>query len=320
VGPKLHVLLLTKHGIAVPPARSTIAAILHRHGLSERRRRRPGFYAVRPSELTEPTHPNHVWTVDFKGWFLTADGGRCDPLTVCDRYSRYVIGCQARPNQQFKGTLRVFKSLMRHHGLPEVIRVDNGPPFASLGVGRLSQLSMWWIEQGIAVEFTRPAHPQDNGAHERMHRDLKAEAVRPPSANLPAQQRRFERWQHEFNYERPHEALAMQKPAELYHRSQRRLRENDTTIRYPSTHKVQRLSATGHLRHEGRNYYIGEALAECRVGLLVNPTGQTEVHFANVHLGNLVYDPAGRFRPPAYIVPPDHKPLAKYPPKLKIKV
>ena len=311
-GPKkLLDLLVTKHGVEAPPACSTIAAILQRHGLSERRRRRPGFYAVRPTQLTVPTHPNHGWTVDFKGWFLTVDGRRCEPLTVCDRFSRYVIGCHACPNQQLKGTLRVFKSLMRYHGRPEIIRVDNGPPFASLGVGRLSQLSAWWINQGIKVEFTRPAHPQDNGSHERMHRDLKAEAVRPPSANLPAQQRRFERWQHEFNHERPHEALGMRKPADLYHRSQRRLNENDTIIRYPSSYQVRRLSMTGHLWHEGRNYYIGEALARCRVGLALDATGRTEVHFANVHLGNLIYDPAERFRPSAYIVPPDHKPLAK---------
>ena len=109
-GPKkLFDLLVTKHGVEAPPACSTIAAILQRHGLSERRRRHPGFYAVRPSQLTLPTHPNHVWTVDFKGWFLTADGRRCDPLTVCDRSSRYVIGCHACPNQQFKGTLRAAK-------------------------------------------------------------------------------------------------------------------------------------------------------------------------------------------------------------------
>jgi transposase InsO family protein len=304
-GPKkLYEILLIKHGIEQPPARSTIAAILKRNGLSECRRRRPGFYAARPSELTAAVHPNHVWSVDFKGWFLTKDGRRCDPLTVCDRFSRYVLSCQAQPNQQFKGALRVFKAMMRHHGLPEIIRVDNGAPFASNGVGRLSQLSVWWINQGIEVEFTRPGCPQDNGAHERMHRDLKAEVAQPPSVNLAAQQRRFERWQYQFNHERPHEALGMKKPAELYHRSARRLREDDSAVSYPANYLTKCLSESGLLAYEGHNYYIGEALACSRVGLIVDAAGTTQVHFANIHLGHLVYDPAQRWRAPAYIVPP----------------
>jgi transposase InsO family protein len=320
-GPKkLREVLRSKHRLKSPPARSTIAGVLRRHGLSQRRRRPPGLYLVPPTRLTKPTHCNHVWTVDFKGWFCTADGQRCDPLTVCDRYSHYLIGCQARPNQQFKGTLWVFKNLLRQHGKPRIIRVDNGPPFASIGWGRLSQLSVWWIHQGIAVEFTRPAHPQDNGSHERMHRDLKAECTRPPSTNRRALQRRLQRWQHDYNHHRPHEALQMKKPAQVYHRSQRRLRENDKPLRYPPTHQVKILTDNGQLHHDGHTYHVGAALAGCRVGLLVNSAGTTELHFANIHLGNLVYNPEERFRPPAYIVPPPHKPLAITQPKAKPKV
>ena len=178
-GPKkLQELLRCRHRIKPLPACSTIAGILRRHGLSQRPRRKPGLYEVARSTLTVPRQPNHVWTVDFKGWFLLGNGQRCDPLTVCDRFSRYVLGCRARPDQQFGGTLRAFQKLMRHHGLPQVIRVDNGTPFASMALGRLSRLSVWWINQGIAVEFIRPASPQENGSHERMHRDLKAEATR----------------------------------------------------------------------------------------------------------------------------------------------
>ena len=173
-GPKkLRWLLENKHGIESPPACSTIGEILRRHGLSVRRRRRPGAYPSADHGLTEPTQPNHVWTVDFKGWFLLGNGQRCDPLTVSDLYSHYIIACRAQPNQQFKRTLWSFQCLMRQAGLPEVIRVDHGTPFASIGLGRLSSLSIWWIEQGIDVEFTRPAKPQDNGSHERMHRDLR---------------------------------------------------------------------------------------------------------------------------------------------------
>ena len=194
---------------------------------------------------------------------------RCDPLTVCDRYSHYVLTCDARPNQQFKSTLHAFRGLMRHHGLPEIIRCDLGSPFASNGLGRLSSLSLWWIEQGVEVEFTRPASPQDNGSHERMHRDLKAEATQPPSVNLAAQQRRFDRWQHTYNHERPHESLDQHPPAEFYQPSARRLGEHDK-----------------------------------RVGLRLNSAGQTELHFANVHLGHLAFDAeGGRFQPAAYVAP-----------------
>jgi transposase InsO family protein len=320
-GPKkLHKVLEVKHGIESPPAPSTIGEILRRHGLSIKRRRKAGLYAALNDGLTVPTHPNHVWTVDFKGWFLLGNGQRCDPLTVCDRYSRYLLACRARPNQQFKGTLQAFQALMRQAGVPEVIRCDHGSPFASLGLGRLSSLSIWWIEQGIAVELTRPASPQDNGSHERMHRDLKAEVIQPPSVNAAAQQRRFERWRHTFNHERPHESLDQQRPCEFYQPSSRRLNEQDKPLVYPADCEVKRISASGFLAHEGKTYHVGEAFAHKRVGLRLDGHGQTGLYFANVHLGNLVYGSEGRFRPSAYIVPPNHDSLAKSTPPPILKV
>lgn len=304
-GPKkLQVVLELKHQIERPPACSTIAEILRRHGLSAHRRRRPEAFAAGNTNLTDPTQPNHVWTVDFKGWFLLGNGQRCDPLTVCDRYSHYVLACDVRPNQQYACTLQAFRGLMRYHGLPEVIRCDLGAPFASHGLGRFSSLSLWWLEQGIDVEFTRPASPQDNGSHERMHRDLKAEATTPPSPNRAAQQRRFDRWQHTYNHARPHEALGQRCPAEFYHVSARRLPENDRPLVYPSDHAVKVVSASGHLAHEGQNYHVGEAFADKRVGLRVDSLGRTELHFANVLLGHLTFDgEGGRFKSTAYVVP-----------------
>lgn len=304
-GPKkLQDLLETVHGLERPPACSTIAGILQRHGLSVRRRRRPGAYPSSNSGLTEPTQPNHVWTVDFKGWFNLGDRQRCDPLTVCDRYSHYVLGLKACPNQQYKGTLHAFRGLMRHQGLPEIIRCDLGSPFASPGLGRLSSLSIWWIEQGIEVEFTRPASPQDNGSHERMHRDLKAEATQPPSVNLSAQQRRFQRWQHEYNHQRPHESLNQQRPADFYQPSARRLGENDKPVRYGKDFEVKEVSSSGFLAHEGRSYHVGEAFIGKKIGLRKNPEGKTEIHFASVHLGHLAFGcGGGRFRPAPYIEP-----------------
>jgi putative transposase len=304
-GPKkLHQVLQLKHGVESPPARSTIGEILRRQGLSVRRRRQPGAYRALNAGLTEPTQPNEVWTVDFKGWFLLGNGQRCDPLTVCDRYSHYVLACRAQPDQQFKRTLHTFRGLLRQVGLPEVIRVDHGSPFASVGLGRLSSLSIWWIEQGIEVEFTRPASPQDNGSHERMHHDLKAEATQPPSANIPAQQRRFERWQYTYDHERPHEALDQQYPADFYQPSPRRLNEHDKPLVYPADYAVKTISASGFLAHEGKNYHVGEAFAGKRVGLRRNEAGQTELHFANVPLGHLAFDAeGGRFKSTAYIAP-----------------
>jgi putative transposase len=305
-GPKkLRVVLETRHGITAPPACSTIAELLRRHGLSVRRRRRPGVYETEARGCTKATQPNHVWTVDFKGWFTLGNGQRCDPLTVRDHYSHYVLCADALPNQQYKGTLHIFRSLMRHHGLPEVIHCDLGSPFASCGLGRLSALSAWWVEHGIEVEFSRPASPQDNGSHERMHRDLKAEATKPPSVNLPAQQRRFERWRHEFNHERPHESLGMRTPASFYQPSTRRLNEDDRPLVYPAGWQVKTVSPTGHVAHDGRNYHVGEVFAHKHVALHSNQQGAMELHFANVHLGNLAYDSeGGRFRPTAYIARP----------------
>jgi len=146
-GPKKRRFLLQRdHGIERPPARSTIGLILKRQGLSQPRKRRPGINRVRPEHLTEPSRPSEVWTVDFKGWFLCGNGQRCDPLTICDRFTHYLIGCQACPNQQYACTQRVVAAKHRHYGVPDVIRINNGAPFGSMALGGLSRLSVWWIE------------------------------------------------------------------------------------------------------------------------------------------------------------------------------
>ena len=310
-GPKkIRDVLLKVHGIERPPHESTIGLVLSRKGLSHRRkRRRPGVHRVRPEHLTEPTRPNEVWTFDFKGWFMLQNGHRCDPLTVCDRFTRYIIGCRACANQQFKGTLRSVKHLMRYYGLPEVIRVDNGPPFASVGLGGLSHLSVWWIENSIRVEFIAPGSPQQNGSHERMHRDLKAEVARRPSLNLSAQQKSFDRWRHTYNHERPHEALDMLRPAEVYRPSQRRLGETDS-FAYPSDFTVRRVSQSGYFSFECAKIFTSEALAGCTIGLVENERGIIELHYANLHLGNLEFTGRDSRRAGAHVVGPNQAPHA----------
>lgn len=309
---KIHDLLLKVHGLEERPHINTVNNVLNRHGLTKKRKRRTGLHRVRPEHLTEPTRPNEVWTFDFKGWFTMGDGVRCEPLTVCDRYSRYVVGCKGQFNQQFNTTLRSCKKLMRYHGLPEIIRVDNGTPFGSVALGGLSQLSVWWIEQGVCVEFIRPASPQENGSHERMHHDLKAEVASRPAPNMRAQQKRFDRWRHEYNHDRPHEALDMLRPAEIYHNSAKRLGEKDQ-IRYAEGYQVKRVSSSGHLSHQGSNFYMSEIYAGCRVGLLENSEGITELHYANLHLGNLEFDGKDAWRPKALIIKPAEEPRASKP-------
>lgn len=312
-GPKkIHDLLLKVHGLEKRPHINTINNILKRHGLTKRRKRRAGVHRVHPEHLTQPTRPNEVWTFDFKGWFTLGDGSRCEPLTVCDRCSHYIIGCKGQPNQQFNSTLKTCKKLMRYHGLPEVIRVDNGTPFASMALGGLSQLSVWWIEQGIRVEFIRPSSPQENGSHERMHRDLKAEATQPASPNLQAQQKRFDRWRHEYNYERPHESLDMLRPAEIYRTSAMRLGEQDK-MRYPQEYEIKPVSQSGHIAHLGSNFYLSEIYAGCQVGLFENSEGIIELHYANLHLGNLEFNSKDDWRPKALIIKPEQQPNAPGP-------
>jgi len=301
-GPKkLHRILQTKHGVECPPARSTIGEILKRNGLVKPRRRRPGVFKVQRSELTAPQRVNQVWAVDFKGWFLLGDGTRCDPLTLSDLWSRYVLKVKAQPGQTLRPTQRSFEQAFRRHGLPEIIRVDNGSPFASMGPGGLSRLSVWWISLGIDVEFTRPGCPQDNGCHERMHRTLKKDCCCPPGANTPAQQQRFDRWSKEFNELRPHEALEQHTPADRFQPSQRRLDESIKTRLYEPNEETKRVSKTGFISINGSNCYVGEAFEGVEVAIERDEaSGLLKVRYANVQLGELEETPNARLRPPAY--------------------
>jgi transposase InsO family protein len=306
-GPKkLRELLRTGDAVAAPPSRATIAKILRRHGLAGKggRRRRPGRIAqCGPGALTQPHAANAVWTVDYKGWFRLGDGARCDPLTVTDLFSRYLLCLRAVPAATQACTRRAFFTLFRLFGLPAVIRVDNGTPFASMGLAGLSKLSVWWVGLGIQVEFIRPASPYQNGSHERMHKTLKAEATQPPSPNRRAQQRRFVRWRHQFNHERPHEALGMKKPAQVYQPSARRYDGRDIRIDYPAGFRVQKATANGCLRWKGHVYFVGEAFAHARLGLRENARGETELFLANLCLGTLHLESQGRLRPTASVVP-----------------
>jgi putative transposase len=284
-GPKKLLAILTrKHPDWPWPARSTAADILKRNGLiRSRRRRRSQGHPGRPD--TPMTEPNEIWTIDFKGQFKTRDGLYCFPLTVVDGYSRYLLGCRAFLSTKGDDTKRALTGIFREYGLPSIIRSDNGTPFASGAIGRISRLSVWWIRLGIYPELIEPAHPEQNGRHERMHRTLKAEATRPPSANRRAQQRRFNSFQRAYNEVRPHEALGQETPASVYHASDRVFPERLPSVEYPSHYIRRRVSNNGGIRWHSNWVNVSHVLGGEYVGLEEVDNGAWDVYFGPLRLG-----------------------------------
>jgi len=268
------------------PARSTVCDLLKRHDLVPKTRRRsPLSHPGRP--LTPMTAPNGIWTADFKGQFKTRDGEYCYPLTLVDGYSRYLLACQGLRSTAIALARPTFQRVFEAYGLPRIIRTDNGVPFATTALGRLSLLSVWWIRLGIYPELIEPAHPEQNGRHERMHRTLKAEATRPPSGNLPAQQVRFNRFRREYNDERPHEALGQETPASIYQPSSRRLPRTLAPLEYPGHFEVRLVSRNSGIRWKHHWVCVTHTLAGEYVGLEEIDDGIWEVYFGPLKLGRL---------------------------------
>jgi transposase InsO family protein len=265
------------------PAPSTVTDILKRAGLVNSRRRRR--HAVAPASPFSPvTAANDTWCIDFKGWFRTADGARCDPLTVTDAHSRYILGLRIMPERS-EPVRKAVDELFQEYGLPLAMRSDNGSPFASIGAGGLTTLSVHWVKLGIRLERIVPGCPQQNGRHERMHATLKAETTRPAAGNLAAQQARFDRFRAEFNDARPHEALGQQMPAEHYQRSPRPMPDRVAEPWYDAEHAVRRVRPTGEIKWGGERVFISEALAGEPVGITETGSGDWVVRFAAVDLG-----------------------------------
>ncbi|HVU16449.1 MAG TPA: integrase core domain-containing protein [Candidatus Didemnitutus sp.] len=229
--------------------------------------------------------PNDVWTVDFKGWFRTADGQRVCALTVRDLATRYVLYVAHRARTTERSVAAVMRRLFRRYGLPRAIQVDNGPPFGGYGPYGWSTLAVGWVRLGIVVQYGRPGCPQDNGAHEQMHQVLQQQTASPPAATLRAQQRRFERWRHHYNHDRPHQALGMQVPASLYRPSPQPPRI--LVWRYPAHWTQKRLDPRGRIRWAGRARLIGQAFGQQIVALRPERSGVVSVHFGPHLLGEL---------------------------------
>lgn len=266
------------------PARSTMGEIVQRHGLSwARRPRRRATPSQQP--LAHAGGPNQVWCADYKGWFVYGNGQRCYPLTITDAYSRFLLRCQAMQQSETVSAQRVFEAAFREYGMPEAIRTDNGSPFATVGVEGLSRLSVWWIKLGIRPERIEPGEPQQNGRHERMHRTLKAETTQPAARNRRAQQERFDRFQAEYNHERPHEALDFAVPSTYYAPSSRPFPDRLTEADYPSHFEVRRVSHNGDIRWDYARMSLGRALSGERVGLEPARENWWRVWFHGVCLG-----------------------------------
>lgn len=271
------------------PASSTVGEILRRHGLSrpQRRKRRTAPYT---EPFVDCCAPNDTWSADFKGWFLTGDGCRCEPLTISDSYSRFLLRCEAVPGTGSPWVRPIFESVFREYGLPRAILTDNGSPFSSTAVAGLSRLAVWWIKLGIVPERIEPGRPEQNGRHERMHLTLKQDAASPPKANLRAQQQALDRFCAEFNYERPHEALGQRPPATIYHSSPRPYPARLPTVDYPESMEVRKVQKHGEIEWRTRRLYVSSTLWGEPVGLEQIDERRWKVYFAHVALGTLDED------------------------------
>lgn len=283
-GPKkLRALLQKRYSRMDWPACSTIGEILRNAGLTVRRKRRR-----RTPPYTRPFaacgEPNDTWCADFKGWFRTGDGRRCDPLTISDAYSRYLLRVTGLHETKFGVVQPIFEAAFREFGLPGAIRTDNGAPFASRGIGGLSRLSVWWLQLGIQPERIAPGKPQQNGRHERMHRTLKSETTSPPAKDLRRQQRVFDDFRDEFNNIRPHEALGQNTPDSVYSHSPREYRE-PAEAWYPADMEVRSVKSNGVIHWLGECVFLGEALGRQRVGLSEVADGCWVVYFCRQALG-----------------------------------
>ena len=265
------------------PAASTIGSLLDREGLTQPRKKRRKV-APYTQPLATATEPNRVWCADFKGWFRTQDGERIDPLTISDAHSRYLLRCQGVEATDTRRVQAIFEAAFREYGMPEAIRSDNGPPFASRAVAGLSRLAVWWMKLGIVAERIEAGHPEQNGRHERMHRTLAEETASPPAANRRAQQRAFDRFRRVYNEERPHQALRMQTPAMVWAPSSREYPARLQEPEYDSGIQVRRVDCTGHISWKHVSVFLSEVLAGERVGLLPIDERHYEVYFVSTLL------------------------------------
>ena len=263
--PKIREKLRQQSAVPHLPAISTVHAVLDRHGLVKRRRRRR--HPARGTELSRPTEPNALWCADYKGEFMLGDRRYCYPLTITDFASRYLLTCEALSTTQEKFAFTAFERTFKEFGLPQTIRTDNGVPFASAhALYGLSKLSVWWLRLGIHIERIAPGHPQQNGRHERMHLTLKTEATKPAASNVLQQQARFDAFVERYNHGRPHQALGMKVPADIYTRSPRLYRGLEE-LTYPFHDHTITVTRCGRICFQRQKVNLSHVFAGQNVGV-----------------------------------------------------
>lgn len=283
--PKIRELVQRKHPSVKAPSTSTVHCILDRHDLVKSRRRRTEFPAT-ASYLSNPTQPNDLWCTDFKGQFRMGNRAYCYPLTLSDYASRYLLLCESLDSTAESPCFPVYEQAFKEYGLPVAIRSDNGIPFASgCSLWNLTKLSVWWIRLGIRLERIKPGNPQQNGRHERMHRTLKIEATMPPKQNMLQQQETFDVFKQSFNFERPHQAIEMKRPAELYVPSPR-IYSGLKDVAYPGYDKSLLITNCGRICI-GRKLkiHVSKAFANQPIGLKYIDPGVWQVDFMSYTLG-----------------------------------
>ncbi len=283
---KILAVLLREYDESNLPARSTIDAVLKRAGVVEPRRRRPRRQPSAPP-VVEANASNDVWSIDYKGWFRVSDGTRCDPLTVNDVFSRASLECRAMVSPKLLDVRARLELAFLTYGLPSSMLSDNGPPFASTGLARLSRLGVWLVRLGVQPVFIEPGRPDQNGRHERFHETLKAETANPPRSTIRAQQSAFTRFQAEYNEERPHEALDMRVPAELYDCSPRSMPESLPEHEYEAEAEVRRVRRDGSIKWAGGYVFVGEAMTGERIGLRLVDDEIRHLYLGPMRLGAL---------------------------------
>lgn len=284
---KVHRVYANSHPGENIPSLSTVERILKKSGMIVPRRKRRRGTDQRIQNRIKPNEPNQLWTVDFKGWWYTKFQERCEPLTVRDEFSKYILDIRILEKADISSVKREFVRLFREYGLPKVIRSDNGPPFANAtAMLGLTKLAAWWMSLGIQLDRIDPASPHQNGAHERMHLDMKKELEGKISGNLNMHQKIFDVWRHEYNSERPHEALGMQTPDSLYKKSERKYREFDEIV-YPEGFISRHINDRGYFNFHARRIFVSNAFNGFEIGILDNKDTVLKVYFCEQYIGTL---------------------------------
>ena len=299
---KLHWTLQEQYGGNGLPSIAAIGRWLKQWGLVTRKRppRKRGP-VLRRYGLRRARMCNDTWTVDFKGWFRTGNGERCEPLTVRDLFSSFVLAIRVLSEQSVEQTQRQFVKIFNKYGLPRRIRCDNGTPFGGGGPTGLTRLSAWWVRLGIDVEFITPGRPCENGAHEQFHRIFKREQQKRPSENRHSQQRRSNAWRWDYNHQRPHHSLKMIPPARVYRKSRRRMPTKMRAFRYGSKFERRWVKGNGEIRWRGRRWFVGEAFVRDHIGLKQIRSKVWRVYFCKLLVGELhLNDSNASIRPAIY--------------------